>query len=245
MRGIIRPTKDGMRPLVPAVLIAAACTVVLVAGAQEEAPPVPVDQAPYHLPVFSNEYVTLLKIEIPPQRTSGYHTHSRDSVSVNIEPADMVNQDLGQSDTAPSQRAERGRATFTAYGKQPRTHKASNVGTTPFHNISIIFKAPGPGGFTPSSRSEAPGYASILENERVRGWRLSLAPGQSAPSITQRAPGLRVVVSGGEIIEAVPGRPDRAMHLEVGEFYWQDPGITREVRNTGPTRVELVELELK
>ena len=234
-----------MRPLVPAVLIAAACTVGLPARAQEDAPAVPVDQAPYHLPVFSNEHVTLLKIEIPPQRTSGYHTHSRDSVSVNIEPADMVNQDLGQSGTVPSQRAERGRATFTGYGKQPRTHKATNVGKTPFHNISIIFKAPKPGSFTPSSRAEAPGYASILDNERVRGWRLVLEPGQSASPITQRAPGLRVVVSGGEIVEAVPGRPDRAMQLQVGEFYWQDPGVTREVRNTGPTRIELVELELK
>lgn len=234
-----------MRPLVPAVFIAAACTVVSPARAQEGPPSVPVDQAPYHLPVFSNEYVTLLKIEIPPQRTAGFHTHTRDSVSVNIEPADMVNQDLGQPDTVPSQRAERGRATFTPYGKQPRTHKASNVGKMPFHNISIIFRTPQPGGFDPSSRSEASVYVPIMDNERVRGWRLSLDPGQSAAAITQRAPGLRVVVGGGEIVEAVPGRPDRAMHLEVGEFYWQDPGVTRAVRNTGPTRVEFVELELK
>src|SRR5437899_12666704 len=49
-----------------------------------------------------------------------------DSVSVNIEDADMTNQDLGQPQPGPAQRSQRGRATFTAYSKQPpRTHKAS------------------------------------------------------------------------------------------------------------------------
>jgi hypothetical protein len=52
-------------------------------------------------------------------------------------------------------------------------------------------------------------------------------------------------VTGGEIVESVPGHPDRPMHLEAGEFYWQDPGVTRAVRNRGTSRVELVEFELK
>jgi hypothetical protein len=29
------------------------------------------------------------------------------------------------------------------------------------------------------------------------------------------------------------------------EFYWQEAGTTRTVRNVGATRIELVELELK
>jgi len=235
-----------MRLLLSALLVMLAGTAAPPALTQGEGPAVPVDKAPYHLPVFSNEYVTLLKIEIPPQRTAGYHTHSRDSVSVNIEPADMINQDLGAPTGVPSERAARGRAQFTAYSTQPpRTHKASNVGTTPFHNISFIFRSPAAHGFAPSSRTEAPAYAQILDNERVRGWRLVLAPGQSAAAITQRAPGLRVVVGGGEIVERVPGQPERGWRLNAGEFYWQEAGVTREVRNNGSTRVELAEFELK
>lgn len=234
-----------MRLLIPAVVLALAGA-VSPAFAQGEEGSVPIEQAPYHLPIFSNEYVTVLKIDIPPKRDTGYHTHTRDSVSVNIEPADNVNQDLGSPTTAPSQRAERGRAQFTAYGKQPpRSHKNTNVGTTPFHNVSFIFKAPKPLGLTPSTRAEAPQYASVMDNERVRGWRLILEPGQSASAVTQRSPGLRVVVSGGEIVESIPGRPDRSMFLRTGEFYWQDPAVTRAVRNRGTTRVELVEFELK
>jgi hypothetical protein len=229
-----------------AVVVLALAGVASPAFAQGEEGAVPIEQAPYHLPVFSNEYVTVLKIEIPPQRDTGYHTHTRDSVSVNIEPADNVNQDLGSSQVVKSARAERGRVQFTAYGAQPpRSHKNTNVGTTPFHNVSFIFKASKPHGFTPSTRADASAYTSVLDNGRVRGWRLVLEPGQSVAAITQQAPGLRIVVSGGEIVESVPGQPDRSMLLRTGEFYWQNPKTTRAVRNRGTSRIELVEFELK
>ena len=234
-----------MRLIVPAVILALV-GIVPPSFAQGEEGPVPIEKAPYHLPVFSNEYVTVLKIEIPPQRDTGYHTHTRDSVSVNIEPADNISQDLGAPKATPSQRAARGRAQFTAYGKEPaRSHKNTNVGTTPFHNVSFIFTSPKPLGLTPSTRADAPAYASIMDNERVRGWRLALEPGQSAGAIAQEAPGIRIVVSGGELVENVPGQADRAMSLKLGEFYWQDRGVRRAVRNIGTTRIELVEFELK
>jgi hypothetical protein len=84
-----------------------------------------------------------------------------------------------------------------------------------------------------------------MDNERVRGWRLTLNPGQSAAAITQAAPGLRIVLDPGEIAEAVPGQPDRGMFMKLGEFYWQDAGVTRAVRNIGSTRIEFLEFELK
>jgi hypothetical protein len=214
------------------------------AMAQEERA-VPIEQAPYHLPVFTNEYVTLLNIYVPPQRNTGYHTHSMDSVSVNIEDADMTNQDLGAPQPGPAQRGQRGRATFAEYSKRgPRSHKATNVGATPFHNVSMIFRA-APGRFKPSSRAGVPGYEQILDNERVRGWRLVLEPGRSVAAITQEAPGIRIVIGGGELVESVPGQPERSMSLKLGEFYWQDRGVTRAIRNSGTTRLEVVEFELK
>ena len=57
--------------------------------------------------------------------------------------------------------------------------------------------------------------------------------------------GLRIIIDGGEIAESVPGAPDRGMALRLGDFYWQEPGATRTVRNIGTTRIELVEFELK
>jgi len=235
-----------MRPLLAVSLFALACTLAIPAMAQNKEVGVPILKAPYHLPVFTNEYVTVLKIFIPPGRNTGYHTHTEDSVSVNIVPADMTNQNLGSSEVTRGERAQRGRAGYTSYSKQgPRTHKATNIGETPFHNISFILRNREPGRFTPSSRTNVPGYVQILDNERVRGWRLVLEPGQSAAAITQTAPGLRIVLDGGELVESVPGQADRGWMLATGEFYWQDSGVTRGLRNIGTTRIEIEEFEIK
>ncbi len=85
----------------------------------------------------------------------------------------------------------------------------------------------------------------ILDNERVRGWRVVLEPGQAAGEIRQQAPGLRIVIDGGILAEIVPGQADRGMSLRAGDFLWQEAGATRAVRNTGTTRLEFVEFELK
>lgn len=235
-----------MRPLLAVSIFAFASIVAGPAMAQNKEVGVPILKAPYHLPVFTNEYVTVLKIFIPPGRNTGYHTHTDDSVSVNIVPADMTNQNLGSSDVTRGERAQRGRATYTPYGKEsPRTHKATNIGETPFHNVSFIFRNREPGRFAPSSRANVPGYVQIMDNERVRGWRLVLEPGQSAAAITQTSPGLRVVLDGGELVESVPGYADRGWMLSTGEFYWQEPGVMRALRNTGTTRIEIEEFEIK
>jgi len=235
-----------MRLLVAASLFVIALTLPVSTVAQSEEVGVPILKAPYHLPVFTNEYVTVLKIFIPPGRNTGYHTHTEDSVSVNLVPADMTNQNLGSSEVSRNERAQRGRAAYTPYGKEgPRTHKATNIGQTPFHNVSFIFRNREPGRFTPSSRTNVPGYVQIMDNERVRGWRLVLEPGQSAAAITQTAPGLRVVLDGGELVESVPGYADRGWILSSGEFYWQEPGVMRALRNIGTTRIEIEEFEIK
>jgi len=31
----------------------------------------------------------------------------------------------------------------------------------------------------------------------------------------------------------------------MGEFFWQEPGVTRAVKNTGTTPITIVEFELK
>jgi hypothetical protein len=214
--------------------------------AQNDAVGEPIVKAPYHLPVFTNEFVTVLKIFIPPGRNTGYHTHVEDSVSVNMVPADMTNQNLGATEVTRNERAQRGRAAYTAYSKEgPRTHKATNIGETPFHNVSFIFKSRETGRFKPSSRADVPGYVQIMDNERVRGWRLVLEPGQSVAAITQTAPGLRIVIDGGELVESVPGHADRGWMLGSGEFYWQDSGVKRALRNIGKTRIDIEEFEIK
>jgi hypothetical protein len=233
-----------MTRLLNASLILAALTLALPAAAQEEASAVPVDKAPFHVPVFRNDYVALVNVYIPPGRVAGYHTHSLDQISVLVADADMVGQVLGEQPT-PARRNPRGNVNFVAYSKKAMTHKVMNVGPTPFHNVVLTIMYPEPGRFTAGARGEVAGYTQILDNERVRGWRLVLEPGQSVAAITQKAPGIRVLIDGGELAENVPGQAERGMAPKSGEFFWQEPGVTRAIRNTGTSRIQLVEFELK
>ncbi len=230
------------RPIVGFGLLA--CLFAPATIAQNETP-VQILKAPYHLPVFKNEFVTLLNIYIPPGRNTGYHIHDRPSLSVTVEASEMVNRTFGAPQPDPVQPAQLGRINYVDYLKKIRIHSEGNVGSTAFHNVSFIFNLDQPSGFAPSSRAEVPGYVQVIDNDRVRGWRIALEPGQSVAAITQQAPGIRIFLNADDLVESVPGQPDRAMHGKLGEFYWQDPGVTRGIRNIGTTRLEFLEFELK
>lgn len=211
-------------------------------AAAQDNPPTPVEETSYHVPAFSNELVTVLNVFIPPQRESGFHRHSLDSVGVLISDTARTGQVLGAEATVTAPRGN-GSANFTNYAREPLVHSVAITGDVPFHNIVVELLYPAPGRFTAGTRGQ--GYTQILDNERVRIWRLVLAPGESAAAITQSAPGVRVVIEGSELVESVPGRADRHKAPRKGEFFWQDLGQTRAVRNVGTTRLELVEIELK
>ena len=235
-----------MRLIVTASLAALACALAQPAAAQEPVV-VPVEKAPYHMPIFKNDLAMLLNVYLPPGAGKGasiYHTHSRDQLSVLVQATKMGGQDLG-GQPREERVGTRGNANYTAFSKKPMTHRGENVGTMPFQNIVVALLYPEPGRFSPGSRANIVGYTQLLDNERVRAWRLVLAPGQTAAAITQSAPGLRVVVDAGDLVESVPGQPDRGMHMRLGDFFWQDAGTTRAVRNSGITTLNLVEFELK
>lgn len=232
-----------MKRLVVASVLFSGIAIAPFASAQE-APPVPVDKASYHVPAFRNELIAVTNVNIPPGRQAGYHIHSLDQISVIVGDADQAGQELG-GQPYPARRTPRGNVGYTAFSKKPMTHRVHNQGTTPFHNIVTSILYPEPGRFTAGSRDDVPAYKQVLDNDRVRVWRLTLQPGESAAAITQKAPGLRIVVDGGEIVETVPGQPEQAMSPKPGEFFWKDSGTTRSIRNIGTTKIEFVEYELK
>jgi hypothetical protein len=81
-----------------------------------------------------------------------------------------------------------------------------------------------------------------VENSAQAGCSLSeCSRGLARVQHNSPAANLRIVLDGSEIAELVPGQPDCGMNLRLGEFYWQNPGVTRAVRNTGTTRLEFIE----
>lgn len=227
---------------------AIAGTALASAGAAQEKPGkiVPLEEAGYHVTAFKNDRINVFYEDIPPGRDSGYHTHTRDMTCVVITdyPPEGYSQLLG-GPRKPPRRPARGNVSYaTFYGKPPETHNAINPGKLSMHSICAVFTDPTPAGLTAGDRDPAH-YKLELDNPMVRAWRLTLAPGQSVPAITQKAPGMRVIVRGGEIEELVPDMPARGIFAPEDHFYWQEAGKTRAIRNIGKTTVELVEYEFK
>ena len=150
-----------MRYVISASLFVLACALAQPASAQLEDTPVPMDKASFHIPIFSNDYVIMLNINIPPSYDSGYHTHYADSVSVNLSPASRTGQIYGSSEVTPAGTpgdGRTGRVNFTDVTNTGlRTHKATNIGPTPFRNVSFILKNQGPEGFTVSPENKGGG----------------------------------------------------------------------------------------
>jgi len=202
-------------------LILCALALALPAVAEDEQTPVPLEKAAYHWPVFSNEHVMVLRVIFPPGRGSNYHIHSLDQISVQVEAGANAGQVLGEAPT-PARPGTKGQVSFTAYSKKTFIHRSTNTAATPYQNIVIALLKPKPAGLAPAARPD--GYVQVFDNERARGWKLALEPGQSVGPVTQSAPGLRVIIDSGEIVEIVSGQPDRGLALRLGDFYWQDPG---------------------
>lgn len=202
----------------------------------------PVERTPFHVPTFRNDAVAMLNVLVPAGRVAPYHRHSLDFVFVLVRESDLLVQNWG--DPAPASiRWPRAMVGFGAYSKNSLTHRVANVGAGPLRIVGFEFLEPAPKGRPPSTRPAA--YSQVIDNDRLRGWRAVLAPGEAIPAFAQTAPGVRVVVEGGELVETVDGKGDQNMALQPGDFQWQDAGSSRAVRNNGRTTIDFTEFELK
>jgi len=211
------------------------------AGAEDKI--VPAQEEPHHRPKFQNEYVRVLDVAIDQEDATLFHTHSLDYPYVMVTGVTLLNQvPGGQPGEVKIQRGLIGyyRASQGAY-----THRFTNRGPGTFRAIGIELVRPAAAGnavVTPLS--DATGYRTVLDNDRLRGYLLKLEPGQSTGPVTLSGPGIRVVLGGGEI-EQGGGAASGALKLEPGQFVWRARPETMTVKNTGSTTVELVEFELK
>jgi hypothetical protein len=210
---------------------------------------VEVFQSAYHIPLFSNEIVSVLEVNFPPGRECDFHHHRYDSLNIYLVdyPANASGQAYGgpvtiMRDGKPM--PKRGEVNFNEYSSKPIINRGINRGNTPMRLIEIHFTGNRVFGYSPADRDD-PAYIKVLDNARAKAWRLTLNPGESATAITQKAPGMRVVIQGGEISEGYPGMSDRGMWLDDGKVYWQGPSVVRTIKNIGATQVTVVEVEFK
>lgn len=205
---------------------------------------VSVENATFHQLVFADEDIAVLNDLYPPKGDSGFHTHYRDLFTVIIQPSQSSSQRLDEPLTAVPM-SPAGAATYGTVGAEPVTHRVVNGDKSVFQIIAVELRRSKPLGNAVSSRDGAPQYVQIVDNSRIRAWRLILAPGQSTPSISQANRGIRVVVRGGLLTTITSGLQDQQLALRPGDFAVQPVGATRALKNSGAETIELVEIELK
>jgi hypothetical protein len=220
-----------------------AIALVLAPAAAAPPPAYPdVQHATYHQLLFANDDVAILNNHYPPQGDSEFHAHGRDLFFVTVTPSTTSAQSPGQPQSSPATRPA-GTVGFSAVGANPIVHRVLNHADVPAQFIAVEIRRPRPTGGAVSDRGA--GYVQIVDNDRLRAWRVVLAPGARLPSFTQTGHGVRVVVRGGQLRTVRPGVADQTLLMMPGDASWQAAGETRALVNAGGTEIELVEMELK
>lgn len=212
-----------------------------ISQSNSEQSPVELTGEPHHHPKFENEFVRIWDVTVSPRDATLWHAHREDNVIVALGDANLRIETAG---AAPSEGVWKfGEVRF---GKATYVHRAINIGTTSFHNVTVeLIKSPA---FL-ADLSKLPKQTDrqpVIENDRVRVYRLSLAPGESSALHTHPLPGLGVAITAGEIEISTKGKARRdRLSLPPADVRWRAGAVTHSIKNVGKTRFDAIDIELK
>jgi quercetin dioxygenase-like cupin family protein len=203
--------------------------------------PVEISGEPRHHPKFENEFVRVWDVTVPAGDVTLWHVHRNDNVVVTFGDASLRIETVG---AAPAE--SQLKFGDVGFRKATYVHRAMNVGTTPFHNMTIELLKASIGSQAETKLKEPITRAPAFENERVRAYRLTLEPGQSTTMHTHLLAGLAIAITAAEIEVTTEGKtkPDR-LTLLLGDVRWRNGPVTHMIKNVGKTRFEAVDIELK
>lgn len=102
------------------------------------APPADYLAEPWHQWSFENRYVRVYDVRIPPGRTTTFHRHAYDQVTVYVSGGRISNQLQGKP-WAPAETIEPRGVSFSAHASRPMTHRVRNDGANEYHVILVQF----------------------------------------------------------------------------------------------------------
>jgi quercetin dioxygenase-like cupin family protein len=225
------------RPLLLCLLLL--IPIVVISQSNSSQNPVELKGEPRHHPKFENEFVRIWDVTVPGGDATLWHAHRNDNVVVTLAPAKLHIETIGRDPVDAEWKYGEVRFSQATY-----VHRAMNVGTTAFHNFTIeLLKLKPPAGATLLAE---PGREPVLENDRVRVFRVTLQPGQSGTMHTHTVPVLAIALTPGELEVTTQGndRPERVTR-PLGNVLWRPEKVTHSIKNVGKTTYEGVDIELK
>ena len=206
-------------------------------------PAVDAKDEPHHRPKFVNEVVRVLDVEVEAGEATLYHTHSLDYPYVMLSTSRLKNDIPGKAQTDLNITA--GLIGYYRASQGAYTHRFTNVDDHPFRAIGIELLGNQPAGAGAAPIMEHYGIAKVLDNERVRGYRITLLPGESIGPLMLPGRSVWVAQSPSAIEQSVNGGVATTISLSLAQFEWRDSAATYTVKNVGDKTLELVEFEFK
>ena len=128
-----------------------------------------------------------------------------------------------------------------SYAERPVTHRIQNNGNYLYRAIGVINETPGG---DEAITEEAAGFTDKAEmsNKWFRVHRVALAPGEKTPPHQHKAPVVLLQDTAGK---GTSSGPMNFEFNEPGQWGFYDSGVRHEISNTGSTRLELIEVEVR
>jgi quercetin dioxygenase-like cupin family protein len=228
-----------MKLLLPVLLLLATVSFATLSQSNSPQAPVEIKGEAHHHPKFENDFVRIWDVTVPGGEATLWHIHRNDNVVITLAGANLR---LENASGAPVE--AQWKFGDVRFAKATYTHRAINIGVTPFHNLTIELLNPSASAFQDSAPPNEAGRAPVFENDRVRAYRLSLAPGEVIGTHTHPFPGVVVTLTAGEIEVTADGKSVRHPVKE-NDVSWRAGGVTHSIRNVGKTTFEAVDIELK
>jgi quercetin dioxygenase-like cupin family protein len=189
--------------------------------------------------VFQSPLVRVLDVRLPPGDTTEYHVHAAPMVGIAVQGARTWNQVPG-APPGPIATPEATPYVFENWSqKLPYTHRVANVDTLPMHYVVAEWLARS--GPEVAALPDVPGRRLIKEGPTARVYEITLAPGATTEAHTHAAPGLTVLGTPGVLSE--DGSPKAKGGAGAGTWSWREAGYRHVLRNDGPTRMIVYEID--
>jgi quercetin dioxygenase-like cupin family protein len=199
---------------------------------------VPADMEPSHKVVFSNNYVEVIRLTLPPGRSTQWHSHSFDRVVVFLSEA-MVNEAVPGKSLTQQLNTSAGDVFTMANTNEPLTHRINNEGKTAFEALDVELMQRPEG---PSNEQIA---MPVAEGPSFRVYKYALAPGASTPQHEHSRPYLIIAATPMQLVMKAPDGATTDYPVKAGDAHWIDTKVTHSLINNGKEPGIIIEVELR
>ena len=198
---------------------------------------------PHHRPKLVNDVVRVIDVEVLPSDATLYHKHSLDYPYVMLSTSRLKNDVPGKAQTDLNIVA--GLIGYYRASQGAYTHRFTNVDNHTFRAIGIELLNSQAAGSGAAPLGQVYGLTKVLDNERVRAYRITLLPDESIGPLTLPGRSVRVAQTAGALEQRINNGDAQKMSLSVAEFEWRDAATSYTLKNVGDSPLELVEFEFK